>query len=115
MKTLAQEIAQLLTSCQGEESAMTAPRIAEELDRPEREIRRTISESYAEISRAVGGLIISKPGAGFFITTDADQIAARWRLIQLGKQAWNRQETDFRDALKGFGLEGVITLDRRAA
>lgn len=108
-------IAEALKGCAGHDAAMTAPQLAVWVHRPEREVRKTISEEYLAISRAAGGLLCSKPGIGFFLTTDAEEIAARWRLIQLGKKAWKKQEDDYRTALREFGLAGLVALERKVA
>ena len=115
MSPFAFEIAVRLRACIGQENAISAPALAEELGRPERHVRRVISTDYKEISRAAGGLLNSKPGAGFWVTTDADEIVLRHRRIQIGLEAYKHQETELKAVLKDFGLEGILELERRAA
>ncbi len=115
MTSSAIDIAEVLKGCSGPENAVTAPALAGRVGISEREVRRTISEEYLPISRVAGGLLCSKPGVGFFLTTDAEEIIARFRLIQLGQAAWQRQEDEYREALKAFGLTGLLALEGSAA
>jgi hypothetical protein len=117
MSPLALAIAEHLRRCIGVENAASAPALAAALERPERQIRRTISTEYCEIGRAAGGLICSKPGAGFWITVDAEEILLRHRRIEAGQRAYAHQAAEFQQALKSFGLEGILSMDteRKAA
>jgi hypothetical protein len=109
MTELAEAIAKELRKHHGQENAITAPALAELLDQPEREIRRRISVEYREIQRFAGGLLCSLPGAGYFLTADAEEILHRYRLLKgLHAQAAAKLE-DYQEAVREFGLGGILS------
>lgn len=115
MTPLAAAIAEQLRQCIGAENAISGPGLELALKRPDREIRRVISKEYIEISREAGGLLCTKPGVGFWVTTDVEEIIARHRRILCGLEAYQNLETEFKAALKGFGLDGILQMERKAA
>lgn len=110
MTVLAERIAAQLRAHQASE--LSAPALALAVNSNERSVRRCIADEAGDIQRAAGGLICSKPGKGFWICTDADQIIARHHLLTgLHAKAQDKLAA-FEDAVRAFGLAGVLRLSK---
>lgn len=103
------EIWDALRGCRGEDMAITGPQIAAALDIPERRVRRLIAAHFQEWAQKYKIVLLSKPGKGFFLATDAEQIQRDHvkdvRLMLAQKDRLHRKEQMARAA--GFG--GVLT------
>ena len=98
----------LLKGHRGEEQAITAPEIGLKLGIYERDVRAIIANEFREWIED-GGLLLSKPGKGFFFATEAEEISRRQAcLISLKLQAGCKL-ADFHGAMKLAGFGGLVS------
>ena len=118
LSSLAVTILSVLRSCKGPEQAMTAPAIAELLSTSahkvtERKVRDVIATECDEIAATLRpAILLSKPGGGFYLAADDQQIAAREALLRKLARNASAKHRAFVATVKAAGLEAV--LDRKA-
>lgn len=113
---LAERIANLFGGVLAAGECKTAKEIAEYLRTNEREVRRVIAEEYEAIQRLAGGLLCSKPGDGYWLCNDAEQITERYRLLVMLERQAITKRVSFADAARAFGFGGLIDqLERERA
>lgn len=108
MTAIVMAIGNTLKAHVGSEHAISAPALADQLGYSERVIRRVISEEYVTISQLAGGLLCSKPGAGFYVSTHAEDIIAKAEWIKQRERGIEHEKTTLRQALHFFGLDALI-------
>lgn len=107
--TLADQIADILRSHRGRESAITSAEIARELQLPrsaERTIRETISDEDWEEREM---LVVAVPGFGFYLATDASEVDAYHALLCSLRDRAAAKVTTFVAACRRAG----ISLEKR--
>lgn len=115
MTPVAARIAEELRSSREPSTALSAPALATIIGRPERLIRETIATETKEINRVAGGLICSKPGKGYWVCTDADEIIARHHLLTTLRDSATDKLVAFEEAVREFGLAGILKHPRKNA
>lgn len=97
----------LLREHRGAAHAITAPMIAHAVWMDVREVRKRIAEEFPNWIKD-GGLLLSRPGIGFFFATDVEEIVHRDRLlISLWLQS-GRKVIEFHEAAREAGFGGVV-------
>ena len=100
---LQKRIAGALVGRYGPERAVSSHWLAKELGVNEREIRRVIAEEYKAFART-GMMIVSKCGNGFYLATEAEQLAEMRLTLKRIELAAKARVQDFDAVMREAGL-----------
>lgn len=103
---LGDTILAVLRKHRGLEAAVTAPQLAVEVGMNERDVRKIIARECREW---VGeGLILARPGHGFFFATEAEEVAHRQAMLLALKYEAAVKVADFQQLMRDCGFGGLV-------
>ena len=106
---LAEAITAILATAIGKTNAISAARIGDQLDMPSRRVREIISTEFAGISERLPAPLVSIPPAGFWITTDAEDLRERQAWLTANRDGYDDQLRAHTAMCARHGLAGVLT------
>ncbi len=101
-----------LLSHRGLENAITAPQIAVAVGINERDVRAAIASEIARWERSEWsrhGLLLSRPGHGFFFATDAEEVNHCQYGFILAKLNAGQKLSQIQAAMRVAGFGGLVT------
>lgn len=103
---LGDEILAVLRTHRGLESAVTAPQLAVEVGRNERDVRKCIARECGYWTGE--GLLLARPGHGFFFATEAEEVAHRQGMLMSLEHEAAVKRADFQQLMRVTGFAGLI-------
>jgi hypothetical protein len=95
-----------LRNHRGLENAVTAPQLAVEVGINERDVRRLIANECRHWTDE--GLILARPGHGFFFATEAEEILHRQAMLLRLKHEAATKVADFQQLMRATGFGGHV-------
>jgi len=96
----------VLKTHRGLEAAVTAPQLSIEVGMNERDVRKIIARESREWTGE--GLILARPGHGFFFATEAEEVAHRQAMLLSLKYEASAKVADFQQLMRETGFAGLV-------
>ena len=103
---LGDSILAALRNHRGLEAAVTAPQLAIEVGMNERDVRKIIARECREWSAE--GLILARPGHGFFFATEAEEVSHRQAMLMSLEHEAACKRADFQQLMRDCGFGGLV-------